>query len=59
MPNEKEMLCIISLFNLEDYVKDLLFNASTEEQEQNARNIMKKIKEEFKKLYIPTPIENV
>lgn len=50
---------ITQLFIMQDYGKDLLFNSTTERQEESARSFLDRINEELKKLYIPTPIENV
>ena len=39
-------------FRTIDYAKNLLFNATTEEQEKRARNIIEKEKELEKNIYI-------
>ena len=44
---------------MQDYAKDLLFNSTTERQENNSRSFLNRINTELKMLYIPTPIENV
>ena len=47
------------MFIMQDYAKDLLFNATTERQENEARKFLDRIHEELEMLYIPTAIENV
>lgn len=39
-------------FEIEDQVKNILFNANDERQEAEARDLMEKVKEEEKKLFI-------
>lgn len=55
----RELEHTTELFNMEDYAKDLLFNSTTERQEESARSFLNRVKSEIKMLYIPTPIENV
>lgn len=55
----RELEKVTELFEREDYAKDLLLNATTDNQEEVARNFLNKVQEEIKMLYIPTPIENV
>lgn len=50
---------VTELFEKEDYGKDLLLNATTNNQEEAARNFLNRARQEIKMLYIPTPIENV
>ena len=50
---------ITQLFIMQDYGKDLLFNSTTERQEESARSFLNRINEELKELYIPTAIDNV
>lgn len=50
---------IQKMFIMQDYAKDLLFNATTERQENEARRFLDRIHEELEMLYIPTAIENV
>lgn len=54
-----ELEKIRQMFNMQDYAKDLLFNATTGKQEENARSFLERTNNELKMLYIPTPIENV
>lgn len=56
---QKKMIRIQQLFIIQDYAKDLLFNSTTERQEESARSFLERINRELKILYIPTPIENV
>lgn len=56
---QKKMIHIQQLFIMQDYAKDLLFNSTTERQEESARSFLERINRELKILYIPTPIENV
>mgnify|MGYP006336402643 CR=1 FL=1 len=56
---QKKMIHIQRLFIMQDYAKDLLFNSTTERQEESARSFLERINRELKILYIPTPIENV
>lgn len=44
---------------MQDYAKHLLFNSTTDKQEERARSFLERINLELKMLYIPTPIENV
>ena len=57
--NQKEILHIQQLFNMQDYAKELLHNSTTERQEESARSFLNRVDEELKTLYIPTAIENV
>lgn len=50
---------ITQLFIMQDYGKDLLFNSTTERQEESARSFLNRINEELKELYIPTAFDNV
>ncbi len=50
---------IQQMFIMQDYGKDLLFNATTERQENEARKFLDRIRKELEMLYIPTAIENV
>ena len=43
---------LTTYFQLEDYVKDLLFNSVTIEQELRARNILEKNQQQGNYLYI-------
>lgn len=54
---EKEQ--ITQMFIIQDHAKDLLFNSTTEIQEENSRRFLERINRELKMLYIPTPIDNV
>ena len=56
---EKELEHIKQLFNMQDYAKELLFNATTQRQEESARSFLDRTYSELRMLYIPTPIENV
>lgn len=56
---QKKMIHIQRLFIMQDYAKNLLFNSTTERQEESARSFLERINRELKILYIPTPIENV
>lgn len=56
---QKEIIHIQEMFIMEDYAKDLLFNSTTERQEESSRSFLERINRELKILYIPTPIENV
>ncbi len=56
---QKKMIRIQQLFIIQDYAKELLFNSTTERQEESARSFLERINRELKILYIPTPIENV
>ena len=56
---QKEIIHIQEMFIMQDYAKDLLFNSTTERQEESSRSFLKRINRELKILYIPTPIENV
>lgn len=56
---QKKMIHIQQLFIMQDYAKDLLFNSTTERQEESARSFLERINRELKILYIPTLIENV
>ena len=56
---QKKMIHIQRLFIMQDYAKKLLFNSTTERQEESARSFLERINRELKILYIPTPIENV
>lgn len=56
---QKKMIRIQQLFIMQDYAKGLLFNSTTERQEESARSFLERINRELKILYIPTPIENV
>lgn len=56
---QKEIIHIQEMFIMQDYAKDLLFNATTERQEESSRSFLERINRELKILYIPTPIENV
>lgn len=56
---QKEIIHIQEMFIMEDYAKDLLFNSTTERQEESSRSFLERINKELKILYIPTPIENV
>ena len=56
---QQEMIHIQEIFIMQDYAKDLLFNSTTERQEESARSFLERINRELKILYIPTPIENV
>lgn len=56
---QKELIHIQELFIMQDYAKDLLFNATNNRQEESARSFLNRINEELKMLYIPTPIDNV
>ena len=56
---QKKMIHIQQLFIMQDYAKYLLFNSTTERQEESARSFLERINRELKILYIPTPIENV
>lgn len=56
---QRQLEKVMQLFNMQDYAKDLLFNATTKRQEESARSFLERINLELKMLYIPTPIENV
>ena len=56
---QKEIIHIQEMFIMQDYAKDLLFNSTTERQEESSRSFLERINKELKILYIPTPIENV
>lgn len=56
---QKELIHIQKLFIMQDYAKDLLFNATNNRQEESARSFLNRTDEELKMLYIPTPIDNV
>ena len=56
---QKEIIQIQKMFIMQDYAKDLLFNSTTERQEESSRSFLERINRELKILYIPTPIENV
>ena len=56
---QKEIIHIQEMFIMEDYAKDLLFNSTTERQEESSRSFLERINRELKILYISTPIENV
>ncbi len=56
---QKEIIHIQEMFIMQDYAKDLLFNSTTERQEESSRSFLERINRELKILYIPTPIENV
>ena len=47
------------MFAAEDDAKDLLLNATTNNQEEVARGYLDHMQQKIKMLYIPTPIENV
>ncbi len=56
---QKEIIHIQEMFIMQDYAKDLLFNSTTERQEESSRSFLERINRELKILYIPTLIENV
>ncbi len=56
---QKEIIHIQQMFIMQDYAKDLLFNATNERQEESARSFLERINQELKMLYIPTANENV
>lgn len=56
---QKEIIHIQEMFIMQDYAKDLLFNSTTERQEESSRSFLERINRELKILYIPMPIENV
>ena len=57
--NQKEIIHIQQMFIMQDYAKDLLFNATNERQEESSRSFLERINQELKMLYIPTTNENV
>ncbi len=56
---QKEIIHIQQMFIMQDYAKDLLFNATNERQEESSRSFLERINQELKMLYIPTANENV
>lgn len=56
---QKEIMHIQQMFIMQDYAKDLLFNATNERQEESSRSFLERINQELKMLYIPTANENV
>ncbi len=57
--NQKEIIHIQQMFIMQDYAKELLFNATNERQEESSRSFLERINQELKMLYIPTANENV
>lgn len=56
---QKEIIHIQQMFIMQDYAKDLLFNATNERQEESSRSFLERINQELKMLYIPTANENI
>lgn len=56
---QEEIMHIQKMFIMQDYAKDLLFNATNERQEESSRSFLERINQELKMLYIPTANENV